>query len=229
MEAMYILSGVHRKTHILLLAPDIILYPVIICESLIIAIATVKDTVDRIPIVAGSVKALKNQFTSLTRTFRRSARNSNIDINDLTSVIKTQLVAHGHTSPDVHEKYIKKINSLQSTDEYFDYLEESGYLGYLNYDLLEQISEIIDDDALVRSLKRYQSSYKRLLKNPSIQELMQVFIHDPSLRPTSIIGLPEIVFDLDNPWPERSIPTWDEYLHTQFPWGSFYFIASSRE
>ena len=181
-------------------------------------IATVRDTVDRIPIVAGSVKALKNQFTSLIRKFRRSARNSNIDINDLTSVIKTQLVAHGHTSSGIHEKHIKKINSLQSTDEYFDYLEGSGFLGYLNYDLLGQISEVIDDNALVRSLKRYQSSYKRLLKNPSIQELMQVFIHDPSLHPTSIIGLPEIVFDLDNPWPERSMITWDEYLHTRFPW-----------
>ena len=49
---------------------------------------------------------------------------------------------------------------------------------------------------------------------------MQVFIHNPSLCPTSIIGLPEIVFDLDNPWPERSIPTWDEYLRTRFPWAS---------
>ena len=201
-------------------APDIILYPVIICESLIIAIATVRDTVDRIPIVAGSVKALKNQFTSLIRKFRRSARNSKIDINDLTSVIKTQLASHGHTSPGIHEKHIKKINSLRSTDEYFDYLEGSGFLGYLNYDLLGEISEIIDDNVLVRSLKRYQSSYKRLLKNPSIQELMQVFIRDPSLHPTSIIGLPEIVFDLDNPWPERSAPTWDEYLHTRFPWAS---------
>ena len=89
-------------------APDIILYPVIICESLIIAIATVRDTVDRIPTVAGSVKALKNQFTSLIRKFHRSARNSNININDLTSVIKTQLASHGHTSPGILKAILKK-------------------------------------------------------------------------------------------------------------------------
>ena len=161
------------------------------------------------------MRALKRKFVSLVLHFRRFARKGNIDVEDLTSIIKT-LVATDITSSDI----FRKINALQSSEEYFDFLEENGFLGYLNYDLLVQISEIIDDDTLIKLIEEYQFSYKRLLKEPSIQELMQVFIYDPSLHPTAIIGLPEIVFDLDNPWPERSIPTWDEYYHTRFPWAS---------
>ena len=166
------------------------------------------------------MKALKNQFTHLVLSFRRSVRSKSIDIEDLKSIIKTQLVAHRHTSSNILTCQFGELNSLQSTDNYFDYLERNGLLGYLNYGLLKNIAEVIDDNALLRCVQQYSSSYRRLLKCPSIKELMQVFIHDPNLRPTSIIGLPEIVFDLDNPWPERSAPTWDEYLHTRFPWAS---------
>ena len=170
--------------------------------------------------VARNVKALKTEFSDLVVKFRRSARKENIYVKDLTSIIQTQLVDHQrYTSPMVSQ-HCKRINSIQTTDEYFDYLTAHGFLGYLNYALLMQIAKLLEDKSVLKIVQQYQNSYKGLLSEPSIQEIVHVFIHDPTFRPTSIIGLPEIIFDLDNPWPEKSIPTWDEYYHTRFPWAS---------
>ena len=193
---------------------------VLLYSLLILGIDTVRRTINEIPVrdVARIVNLLKNKFSSLVARFCHISRLKIVYIEDLTAIIKTQLVDHyGRDSPEVMV-CLQEIHLIQSTDEYYDFLRNKGYLGYLNYGLLRPIAEILNEKSLIIAINGYQSSYKKLLKEPSIKEMMHVFIHDPSLCPSSAIGLPEIVFDLDNPWPEKSVITWDEYYYTKFPW-----------
>ena len=140
--------------------------------------------------------------------------------------MKTQLANNcGYISSDIS----RQINALQSSDEYFDFLQENGYLTYMFYGLLSLIADVLKDQELFDSTEEYNSSYKRFLKVPSIQELMQVFIHDPSLCPTAIIGLPVIVYELKCSWNERSMLTWHEYYHRRFLWASYTSLVEEEK
>ena len=49
---------------------------------------------------------------------------------------------------------------------------------------------------------------------------MEVFKSNPSLSPTTTIGLLEVSLRLDSPWTEGSVYTWEEYFNNRFqiPW-----------
>ena len=189
-----------------------------------LGIDTLRKAIDEITIrnVARTVKSLKYEFTSLVTKFRRISHQKNVYIEDLIAIIRMQLVDHrSRNSPEVI-MYLQQIDSLydQSIDKYYDFLIDKGFLSYLNYSLLFCIAEVLGDKSLKKATNGYQSHYKRLLKEPTIKEMMHVFTHDRSLCPNSIIGLPEIIFDLDNSLAENSFATWNEYYHTRFLWAS---------
>ena len=113
--------------------------------------------------------------------------------------------------------YKEKLSSIQTVDEVFAFLIDNHFVGYLNYGLLKEISELIKDAQVKEKFDHYESEYKHLLNASTFNLLMQVFLSYPDLSPTTAVGLPEIMFRLESPWPEGSMFTWHDYIENRFP------------
>ena len=113
--------------------------------------------------------------------------------------------------------YLKTLDEIDSVKKIFPFLIKNDFVGYLNYGLLKEISELVENTEVKEKFDRYESEYKHLLNASTFNILMQVFHDYPDLSPTTAVGLPEIMFRLESPWPEGSILTWQEYLKARFP------------
>ena len=82
---------------------------------------------------------------------------------------------------------------------------------------MKEISELEDNLEVKKQFDQYERIYEYLLNTSTFNLLMQVFHTYPDLSPTTAIGLPEMMFQLKSPWPERPVSTWKEYMYDKFP------------
>ena len=158
---------------------------------------------------------LKREFRLLLVTVQDSVKECHL--SKVITLIRSAIVENLRNISKSIQLYKEKLSSIQTVDEVFAFLIDNHFVGYLNYGLLKEISELVKDAQVKEKFDHYESEYKHLLNASTFNILMQVFHNYPDLSPTTAIGLPEIVFRLESPWPEGSIFTWQGYIDDRFP------------
>ena len=170
--------------------------------------------IEEVPELASIARKLKKKFLSLVILVRRSAKG--LDASELKYLVRVHLTENRNT---LIQHHINALDRIDSVEKLFDFLTDRHFIGYLNYTLLKEISDLTNDSELKEKLNNYEEEYRTLLRASSFNRLMEVFKSYPYLSPTTAVGLPEMILRLDSPWNEESVHTWEEYFNKRFPWG----------
>ena len=95
------------------------------------------------------------------------------------------------------ELYKQKLSSIHTVHEVFAFLIDNHFVGYLNYVLLKEISELVDNFEVKKQFDQYERIYEYLLNASTFNLLMQMFRTYPDLSPTTAIGSIEN-YNIDN-------------------------------
>ena len=172
--------------------------------------------IEQVPELAVVAASLKKKFRQLLIIVKKSI--TNIDISDVKLIISSTLVDNSCRVSDTIRLYLYRLRKFEKVEEILDFLIEYRFIGYLNYGLLKEISNLTNDGNVSKAFKSYETEYFcKLLKSSKINLLMQVFCEYPDLSPTTAIGLPEIMFQLEESWENESMETWQRYMEINFP------------
>ena len=175
--------------------------------------------IEQVPELAVIAAGLKKKFRQLLIIVKKSL--TNVDISDVKLIISQTLVDNSCGVSDTIQPYLIRLKKIGKIEEILEFLIENHFIGYLNYDLLKEISNLTNDENVSKAFKSYETEYFcNLLKSSKFSLLMQVFCEYPDLSPTTAIGLPEIMFQLEDSWKNESIETWQRYVEINFPWSS---------
>ena len=152
---------------------------------------------------------LQNKFHELTIAIKKSLEKNRVSLNDVKLLIDQKLK---HKICIYEEKgmvkYRKEIRELKNMDELFHFLHEHDFFGYLNYVLLKQISKLTNDKIILNKFEEYEKSYVKLISKATFRDIMSVFRQNPALKPAAPIGLPKIVFRLEDLWQDKTLFDW---------------------
>ena len=102
-------------------------------------------------------------------------------------------------------QYRQKLHGIQDMDSlFYDFLLKYYFISYLNYVLLKEISKLTKDKSIASQFEEYEKLYVKLISTAKFRDIMSTFDQNPHLRPTAPIGLPTIVFRLDDLWQDKS-------------------------
>ena len=167
------------------------------------------------PELAAIAYKLKKGFSSLLEAVKDIIQDCHL--RKIKSRIRLAIVENLRSISKSVQVYLDKLSSILTIDEVFDFLIDNHFVGYLNYGLLKEISELVEDTQVKEKFDHYESEYKHLVSASTFNILMRVLNDYPDLSPTTAVGLPEIMFRLDNPWPEGTMFNWQEYIDNRFP------------
>ena len=184
-------------------------------NSLTLVVDILYHKIEHVPELASIAIKLKREFRLLLVTVQDSVKECHL--SKVISLIRLAIVENLRNVSKSIQLYKEKLSSIQTVDEVFAFLIDNHFVGYLNYGLLKEISELVEDTQFKEKFDHYESEYKHLVSASTFNILMQVFHNYPDLSPTTAVGLPEIMFRLDNPWPEKSVSTWEEHINARFP------------
>ena len=176
--------------------------------------------IEEVPELAIIARELKKKFVSLASLVRLSAAKG-LNVSDLKFRVRVHLTENRNT---LIQHHINALDRIDSVEKLFDFLIDNHFIGYLNYTLLKEISDLINDSELKEKFDKYEEEYRTLLRASSFHRLMEVFKLYPELSPTTAVGLPEAIFYLDDRWTERTVYTWQEYFAHRFFWANLVIV-----
>ena len=182
---------------------------------LILVVDILCEKIEQVPDLAAIASNLKKEFRSLLMNVQDSVKECHL--SKVISLIRLHVVECLGPISESIELYKQKLSSIHTVHEVFAFLIDNHFVGYLNYVLLKEISELEDNLEVKIQFDQYERIYKYLLNASTFNLLIQVFDTYPDLSPTTAIGLPEMMFQLKSPWSERSVSTWKEYINDKFP------------
>ena len=163
---------------------------------------------------------LRNRFHKLPYKVKNSLLSNGISLDEVTSFVdqelKVDIRIKGETGMDI---YRHKLRKMKDMDSFFDYLKEHDFYGYLNYVPLKRIAKLAEDEKIRRKFKEYEELYVKLISKATFKNIMSIFHENPDLKSVAPIGLPNIVFHLDDFW-------FREYFHR---WRTLFFGYSWYE
>ena len=166
------------------------------------------------------VEKLQRAFDLLVMKVKKILRANKIDLNDVKDFVSEKL--HSIHIEKEHEmkQYRQKLNEIQEIASLFkDFLLKYYFISYLNYTLLKDISTLAEDESITSQFEKYEKSYVKLISTATFRDIISTFNQNHHLKPTAPIGLPTVVFHLNNFWQDRTIFDFvKSYL-----WGFSYF------
>ena len=164
---------------------------------------------------------LQRYFRLLVAAVKNALISKSISLDDVKLVINDTLTYINCIKEEQWIKeYQQKLEGIKDMSSLFkDFLLKYCFIGYLNYVLLKDISKLAEDESIDSHFKEYEKSYVKLISNASFKNLMSVFHQRPDLKVTAPIGLPKILFHLNEYWQDKSIFNWI----TTFFWGLSWF------
>ena len=73
---------------------------------------------------------------------------------------------------------------------------------------MKQISKLTNDETINSKFIEYEQSYVKLISKATFRDIMSVFQQNPALKPAAPIGLPKIVFRLEDLWQDKTLFDW---------------------
>ena len=146
---------------------------------------------------------LRREFDELVVKVESTLKTKNISVHDVKRFINRKLHSIRIKEEQLMEPYRQKLHGIQDMDSLFDdFLLKYYFISYLNYVLLKDIGKLANITSL---FKEYEKSYVRLISTAKFRDIMSVFDQNSDLRPTGPIGLPTIVFRLDDLWQDKTM------------------------
>ena len=151
-------------------------------------------------------RTLQTVFHKLPIAVKYSLQNNGIGLKDVILLIDQKLKHDSRikSKPEI-EKYRQELRKLTNMDDLFLFLHEHDFYGYLNYVLLKEISKLAEDESIKGKFEEYEKSYVKLISKATFKDIVSIFSQNPDLKPATPIGLPTIIFRLDNHWQEKSL------------------------
>ena len=128
------------------------------------------------------------------------------------------------------KKYLDKLYEIRDIDSLFDdFLLKYYFISYLNYVLLKDISKVADNESIAKLFDEYEMVYVKLISKATFKSLMSVFYRCPHLKPTAPIGLPKVLFHLNDLWQDRTILDWFTTFFSKFSWFEWCLLDKLRK
>ena len=184
--------------------------------------------IDQVPILQEIANKLHRKYVSLALAVKKSLESHCINIEDAKFSIKECLKRKARVVPELMPciDILEGVNDFKS---FFDFLSKHDFIGYLNYKLLEELIELVEDDNEIRKcLFEYEKEYTKLLSAASFEDLIPFFEKQSDLSPTAPLGLPYISFRLEKPWLVTSIYTWVSTFG-EFSWSNYAFLKQLQK
>ena len=170
---------------------------------------------------------MKERFSTLYITTRRSLVTNKIDLSEAKELLCLSL-EENRCLPKVMETCMKKLEKVENMEDFFVFLIKHHFIGYLNYTLLRKISQLLNDSTVNSQFEQYEQECTVLFNTTSFKNIMEMFHQYPELKPSTAIGLPHIVFQLERPWLLKRVYSWFTTL-ARFSWSNSISLHEIRE
>ena len=152
------------------------------------------------------VEKLQRAFDLLVTEVKNVLRANKIDVNDVKDFVSQKLHSIRIEEDQKMKPYRQKLDEIREIAALFkDFLLKYYFISYLNYILLKDISTLTKDKGIASQFEEYEKSYVKLISTATFRDIMSVFNQNPHLKPTAPIGLPTVVFRLNNLWQDKTM------------------------
>ena len=149
---------------------------------------------------------LRREFDLLVIKVESMLKAKEIGFHDVKRFINRKLHNIHIEEEQKLAEYRQKLHGIQDMDSLFDdFLLKYYFISYLNYVLLKEISALAEDEIIASKFEEYEKSYVKLISRATFKDIVSVFHQNPDLKPTAPIGLPIIIFRLEDHWKEKSL------------------------
>ena len=152
------------------------------------------------------VEKLRSSFDLLVIDVKNVLIINNVDLNDVKDFVSQKLHSIHIKEEQEMAKYRQTLHGIQDMASLFnDFLLKYYFISYLNYVQLKDISKLTKDKSIASQFEKYEKLYVKLISTATFRDIMSVFDQNHHLRPTAPIGLPTIVFHLNNLWQDKNL------------------------
>ena len=151
-------------------------------------------------------KKLQREFDQLVTKVENTLKAKNIGVHDVKRFVNRKLHNIRIEEEQRLAEYRQKLYGIQDMDSLFDdFLLKYYFISYLNYVLLKEISALAEDEIIASKFEEYEKSYVKLISRGTFKDIVSIFHQNSDLKPTAPIGLPIIIFRLEDHWKEKSL------------------------
>ena len=170
------------------------------------------------------VEKLQSAFSLLVIKVENTLKTKNIDLHKVKMYIDQKL----HTIDTVPAEYRQKLHVIQDFDSLFDdFLLKYHFISYLNYVLLKEISKLSEDEIITNKFEKYEELYVKLISEATFKDTISTFCQNPNLKPSAPIGLPIIIFRLEDHWQEKTLSNFAD--ESDLPYFESFLLSELRE
>ena len=149
---------------------------------------------------------LQRKFDLLVMEVKNALIVNNIDLNDVKGFISQKLHNVHIEEEQAMAEYRQNLYRIREMASlFYGFLLKYYFISYLNYILLKDISKLAKDESIASQFEEYEKSYVKLISTAKFRDIMSAFYQNPHLKPTAPIGLPTIVFRLNDLWQDKTL------------------------
>ena len=165
-----------------------------------IVISLLEDEVQSNPDTFLPANNLKNKFDRLYSLASSSLQH--VKLEELKALLELKLT---HSPKPFKDKFRALLKGVTSTSQFFNFLLDHKFCGFLNFDLLSIYTKRFGSQSLKQEMSQYETSYQLFSKAIKMEDLLHSILNNPSLsKPLAPIGLPIIKCRLEESWYYRS-------------------------
>ena len=118
-----------------------------------------------------------------------------VNIADIKLVIRSTLLDCSCDISTEVRTCLDRLREIEDVEEIVSFLMENRLIGFLNYGLFKNISDLLINDQTINTyFESYEAEYCQLLEASNFDLHVSIFCEYPDLSPTTAIGLPDILF-----------------------------------
>ena len=160
-------------------------------------------------IVSEQLLHLKFNFEELLILVSTLIRNE--DAGKLKMHVSIFLSSEAHLSSAIKE-FLQRLDSITTAVGVLNFMVRNDCVGYMNYESLKIFKRVIRSPRLDSAVQQYEQKLNALLKQFTFKTLVNLLEKHPELLPVTHIGLPKLKIHLKNPWSNKSVYSWRDFL-----------------
>lgn len=173
-----------------------------------LVIAELQDEIQSKTDMFSQIEGLCSKFDYLVTTMKTAMRGINVE--DLKTPLESKL---SRASNIVQASYMPLLKKVKTVEEFFNFILQHKFCGFLNFSLLTIYAEKHGSDEVKKEIKDYNSAFQNFAKAVKMDELLKAILNKPELpKPFAPIGLPILEFTLEESWYQRSYNVFMEIL-----------------
>ena len=148
-----------------------------------------------------------------------SSSLQHVELEELKLPLESKL---SRASKEVNDHFRPLLKDITSTPQFFSFLLEHKFCGFLNFNLVSIYAKRFGSETLKQEMSQYETSYQSFSKAIKMKDLLHSILNNPSLfKPLAPIGLPMIECMLEESWYSRSYNGFLEVISGVYTWFGF--------